>query len=738
MTEFHFAHPEWLLASGLSALLVVALASWTAWWRRRAVARFGARAAQEGSASRGRRALKVALLATGVASLFAALAQPRWGYHFEETERRGVDILFAVDTSRSMLARDPSPDRLTRAKLAVSDLVREFEGDRAGLVAFAGEAFLQVPMTVDRDVFARSLAALDTEIIPHGGTNVGAAIREATSALGEDADEKLLVLITDGEDLQGDALEAATDAAEHGVRIFTVGIGSAEGALLEVPGPNGPTLVTDERGEPVRSRLDEETLRAIAEITGGAYEPLGASGAGLSRLYAEHLSHLPRHAVAARQHKVFHERFAWPLGLGLLLLLLEPLLGERRLAARRWRLGRLRAASIASALLVVSAPAAAQDYAVSQRLWRADAPDPRAAEAAYVRGDYETARSVWEAAAARTRRAEHRFNAGTAAYRAGEWTAAEESFEAAVQAGDPRLQQRAYYDLGNARFRRGQDALAREPEEAKAAWRAAIESYAAALALKAEDADARHNLDIVRRALAALEEERASEDPERADPGGAQTPQDQQGQQQGQPGQQGQQQQGEPGQQGQQQDEQQQSEGSPSGGEGERGEEQASSDGAGAEGEPAREREGSARPNDTGSSGDRDDAAREARGAGLRKHVEPKEQLRGGEDEGEGEGETERAETESDDSSGEAEPQTQEPEGGAAGATGGAPEGDDEGEGGVVSFTGSTGPGADVGRLSREQAGQLLRSMRHEDRRFPLTRHRREGAAAASNPTRDW
>jgi Ca-activated chloride channel family protein len=154
------------------------------------------------SISRGRRLLKRLLFITGVAFLFIALARPQWGFHWEEAHRKGIDILFAVDTSNSMLAQDVKPSRLARAKLAVNDLVNKLGGDRVGLIAFAGTAFLQSPLTLDYDAFLQTLDALDTKVIPEGGTDVAAAILTAEDTFGkEEKNVKIIVLITDGEDL---------------------------------------------------------------------------------------------------------------------------------------------------------------------------------------------------------------------------------------------------------------------------------------------------------------------------------------------------------------------------------------------------------------------------------------------------------------------------------------------------------------------------------------------------------
>ena len=146
------------------------------------------------------------LFILGVFCLFVALARPQAGYEWQETHRKGLELLFAVDTSKSMLAQDVKPDRLSRAKLAVHDLVDKLDGDAVGLVAFAGNAFLQCPVTLDYDAFRESLDALDTKVIPRGGTDIAAAIREAEAVFKtRTAAEKILVLITDGEDLGGEA-----------------------------------------------------------------------------------------------------------------------------------------------------------------------------------------------------------------------------------------------------------------------------------------------------------------------------------------------------------------------------------------------------------------------------------------------------------------------------------------------------------------------------------------------------
>src|SRR5262249_25869715 len=196
-----------------------------------------------------------------VTLLVLALAGPMWGFRWEQVKREGIDLVVALDTSRSMLATDVKPNRLTRAKLAVRDLVTEARGDRLALVPFAGTAFLQCPVTLDTGAFLQSLDAVEVGIIPRGGTALAAAIDTSLDAFeGREGSHQAIVLLTDGESHEGDLDAALGRAKERGVRIFTVGIGTTEGEL--VPGEGG-AFFKDRKGQAVRSRLDEATLRRM-------------------------------------------------------------------------------------------------------------------------------------------------------------------------------------------------------------------------------------------------------------------------------------------------------------------------------------------------------------------------------------------------------------------------------------------------------------------------------------------
>jgi|GEM_PF-568681 len=495
MTHVQFSQPQWLWTGALCCVVVGGLLVRAARLRRRAlVGLAGTRFVT--SASGGRRLFRQGLLLVGIAAAFTALARPRWGFRWEEERRQGIDLMFAVDTSRSMGATDLRPDRLTRAKLAVSDLLRAFPGERAGLIAFAGEAFVQAPMTIDQAVFAEALEALDSGVIPRGGTNIAAAVRTAIQAMSSEPDRrKILVILSDGEDLQGEVAAAGREAARAGLVIYTVGVGTPAGEVIPVTSAGHSDLVRDAAGQPVRSKLDAATLGQLARATGGAYAALGADGGGLDRLYRQYLSRLPKHAVEERMRKVFTERFQLPLAVAIGCLLLELAMGER--ARRGMRRGPARAGAARTAT-AAGGPVVAVLSAVLLTLgWPGRAALAAPAPAPTPQGSVST------------------YNAGTDAYRKKDFAAARDRFQGATHTTDTAVQSDAYYDLGNARYRLGQASLAKDRQATIDAWKGAIAAYDGAMALHKDDADARFNRELVARRLKALEDQQRREQEQR-------------------------------------------------------------------------------------------------------------------------------------------------------------------------------------------------------------------------------
>jgi Ca-activated chloride channel family protein len=292
-----------------------------------------------------RRALRDGIRLGALAACVVALAGPRFGFQWEEVRRHGVDLVIALDTSKSMLAVDVKPNRLERAKLGVLDLLRLLAGDRVALVPFAGTAFLQCPLTLDYDAFAQSLMAVDAGSIPRGGTSVARAIDVGVEAFaGREGAHGALILITDGESHEGDIDASLARAKEAGVRIFSVGIGTVEGELIPLADTGGgPGFLKDREGRVVKTRLDETTLQRIADETGGAYVRGSGGSLGLDELFREHIAPMTRREVESTIERRHEDRFQVPLVIALLLLATEVLMADRgvawRLRARlpRWR-----------------------------------------------------------------------------------------------------------------------------------------------------------------------------------------------------------------------------------------------------------------------------------------------------------------------------------------------------------------------------------------------------------------
>ena len=330
----HWAFPDYWYWWGLAPAAV----GWVLWsfvHRRRLLARFAAPAlwpsladAVDGAARR----CKAALVVVGLLCLLVALVGPQWGFHWQEVKRRGVDLVIALDVSKSMLAEDVKPNRLGRATLAIQELIPQLGGDRLGLVVFAGTSFLTCPLTVDYGGFATMLEDVSPDLIPRGGTDLASAIRTGLHALNASAaGSRALVLITDGEDHDSDPMAAAAEAAKSGTKIFCIGIGTAEGELIPRTDADGHrTFVQDRAGRTVQSRLDEPLLQRIALSTGGGYVRATATAFGLDLIYRERIAKLERRTQDSTLQQRYEHRYQWPLALGFLLLGVEPLISDRR------------------------------------------------------------------------------------------------------------------------------------------------------------------------------------------------------------------------------------------------------------------------------------------------------------------------------------------------------------------------------------------------------------------------
>ena len=329
----HIAEPRWLWLAAVAPVLLALLHRHAARMRRVQLARMASPhfvADLTASHSPARRRFKNLLLLAAFAFAGLALARPQWGSVESSQKWVGEDVVFALDCSRSMLATDVAPNRLQREKFSILDFVQRQSHGRIGLIAFAGSAFIQCPLTFDYDAFEETLLSVDENAMPIPGTDIGRALNEASHAMDKRSSRKLVVLITDGEDLEKSGVAAAKSLATNGVVVFTIGVGTPVGKEIQTVNAAGQMeWVRDAKGEMVRSRLDEQTLRDIAQATGGSYYPLGAQGDGLNQIRsAIHRLDSADGTRQSAQNGVDH--FHLPLAIALALIIVESLIGMRR------------------------------------------------------------------------------------------------------------------------------------------------------------------------------------------------------------------------------------------------------------------------------------------------------------------------------------------------------------------------------------------------------------------------
>jgi len=334
-----FAAPEWL---GLLALLPLwALAGlWVRARRRRALERFagggGYVSRFVGEVSPHRRAIKLLLLYLALGTLPVALARPQWGTRLEPITRRGADVMMVLDASLSMSAEDLAPSRLGQAKHTISALLDRLEGDRAGLVTFAGEAHLSCPLTVDHGAIRLFLESIDAEAVPVPGTALAQALETGFQALhieeqGMDNRGRALVVFTDGEDHEGDLDPVLEKLADHGVAVYSVGCGTTRGAPIPLRDESGTLLgyKKDREDRVVTTRLSEDLLEHVALETGGRYYRATTSEIEVDEI-GQALSSLAEGELGTELRTRYEERFQIPLLVGWLALVVEALLGDRR------------------------------------------------------------------------------------------------------------------------------------------------------------------------------------------------------------------------------------------------------------------------------------------------------------------------------------------------------------------------------------------------------------------------
>ncbi|HYR59174.1 MAG TPA: VWA domain-containing protein [Chthoniobacteraceae bacterium] len=437
-----------------------------------------------GTVSVGKRRARFALLLLGMGAIIVSLAQPRAGDTWEQSKRKGRDVLIAIDVSKSMLATDLTPSRLTRAKFAAQDLISQLGGDRVGLIAFAGGAFSQAPLTADYGAVLNSLNELDTDIIPLGGTNIAEAIRVANDAFGKgESEHRALIVFTDGEEIDFDGIKAA-EKLNGVVKIFGVGVGTADGSLIPLPGKSGGTdFVRDDNDQFVKSRLDETRLRKIAESTGGFYVHLQSGPAEMTQIVRDGLGKMSEKEIDEKMSRKPIERYQWPLAAGLVLLAFSMLIGERRRGAG---IAGSRATAALAMLLAFATAGAAAESPLDL----------------YSQGKYDEAQRAWQQLAEKNPKSDvFAFNWGAAAYKNKDLDTALKAFGQALTTEDAGLRAKTEYNLGNTLFQKGAAKMDRKTLED------ALAHYVQALHLAPHDPNAEHNKKVTEELLEKLKQQ---------------------------------------------------------------------------------------------------------------------------------------------------------------------------------------------------------------------------------------
>ncbi len=278
--------------------------------------------------------LKFLLVILATIFLIIGIVDPQIGSKLENVKREGIDLYLVLDVSNSMLAEDIKPNRLERSKLAISTLVDKLQGDRVGIIIFAGNAYKQLPLTTDYSAAKLFLSAVDTKIVPTQGTAIGEAIEMATLSFGETDHNKAIIVITDGENHEDDAVEAASLANEMGINVFTIGMGLPEGAPIPLYNSYGVQtgFKKDKKNTTVVTKLNEDMLRQIAAAGGGAYARANNASSGLKRIFND-ISEIDKKEIETRQFTDYEDRFQIFLGLAIFLLIFELLVADRK---TRW------------------------------------------------------------------------------------------------------------------------------------------------------------------------------------------------------------------------------------------------------------------------------------------------------------------------------------------------------------------------------------------------------------------
>ena len=473
-----FEHPEYLWLLLIIPLLAAGFAFLNRWQKKQRFLFAGEELFLQlaPAASLTKKIVKQALLLLIIAGLLIALANPLVGTRLEEVKREGIDLFVVMDVSLSMKCEDIRPSRLEKAKRDISDLLKKLSGDRVGLIVFAGEAFVQFPLTSDYSAADLFLSAIDVDAVPLPGTMIGSGIELALKSFSQDAPtQKAVVVVSDGENTEGDVLGAVEDAKKAGVRVYAVGMGTPEGGPIPVLDQNGnrTDYKHDQSGNIVLTKLDESMLQQVASSSGGTYHRGTSAGNEIDDVFKE-LGSLQKVQFGSKQVAGYESRYQYPLGFAILMIIIGLLLSARR-GKIFARLKRFIPGFAAILFLVLCAASPVRSQSVHALV--------RDGNDAYEKGKYEDAEVGYKKALEKDSKSkEAHFDLGDAYYKEKRYDeSAREYGNSASAMTDTREQAQSLYNIGNTLYQQNR-------------YEDAAGAYRKSLRLNPKDDDTRYNL----------------------------------------------------------------------------------------------------------------------------------------------------------------------------------------------------------------------------------------------------
>jgi Ca-activated chloride channel family protein len=424
--------------------------------------------------------LKMALLLTATAFIILALVRPQWDRETQDIRRSGLDIAVCIDASKSMEATDIVPSRLQRAKDQIAAFIDEQKGDRVALIPFAGTAFVQCPLTDDYEAAKMLLSSLDTNSVPVWGTDIGKALRTARTVFDKNTKTRIVVLISDGEDLSESGVKAARELAQQGIVIYTMGVGTPEGAKV--------TLSAEDAGgqtgqNEVVTKLDSKTLEKIASVSGGEFFMITPTQDEIAAIL-KHIASLERSRLSSVRLSLYKEQYhLFAIG-ALLLLLIETLI-----SVRPGKTNGRNTKGLLTGIFMISLLLLPMTGLQALRLPWSKAMTNSKGRVAYTKHDYQKAEQTFRNNAERyPKDAVLQYNHGNALFQMKKDKEASTAWQKALDSRDPKLQSRAWHNIGNQQFQAKQ-------------YKEAMESYRKAVLADNDNQPARKNYDLAKRLL---------------------------------------------------------------------------------------------------------------------------------------------------------------------------------------------------------------------------------------------